>query len=355
MTDSLQSVDPDRLWDLLKFDESEIHGLNTKRAIVVFSGGFDSTVALWWAMDRYKDVSAIILDYNQAHGEELLSAKAIASLAGVKTRLVKLDLPQDFWAINNGITRGQAGLMTSIAALDVGFEGADIVHGILRTDTYPDCTREHLDYLAGIIKDSRDVGPLGIATPLRAVKDKQAVCLLGFLYGAPMKWTWSCRQPKDGKPCGACSPCKARAEIWDGFEEWHRVSRETIDEWQDVLGSPAHPSFKEPPRELEVLARAFIEMDGLEHGEPGWRYRGPDGAERIATWVRNPDAIDFAGRSSGEPCKNVEIHGELEDGSRWQVVICEDGSVAFTNKLPNMAVIEESLKSKLVGLKFGDQ
>ena len=179
-------IDPVKLWDALQFDEREIHRLHPRRAIAAFSGGFDSTVALWWAMDHYDDLSLLILDYNQAHREELLHAERIASLSGVKTRRVKLDIPLDFWGINHNLTRGQAGLMTAIAALDVGTDGADIVHGILRTDTYPDCDRGYLDTLAGILPNTRDVGPIGIATPMRAVPDKQAVCVLGFLYGAPM-------------------------------------------------------------------------------------------------------------------------------------------------------------------------
>lgn len=344
--------DIEQLWRKLRFDKSEIHCRNSKRAIVVFSGGFDSTIALWWAMFHYSTIRLIIVDYNQAHKEEIVAAKRIASLAGIDLDLIKLDIPSDFWGINNNLTRGQAGLMTSIAALDIGTGGADIVHGILRTDTYPDCDRDYLDTLAGILPNTKDVGEIGIATPLRAVKDKQGACLLGFLYGAPMKWTWSCRTPKNGKPCGFCSPCQSRNDIWNMMEERYGVSFAEVDSWQDVLGSPIHPLFRDPSHELHILIKAFIEMGGINTCKTGWKYVGPDEKMRFATWVQNPDAFGFDGRGRGEVCKYVEIHGEFEDGSWWQIVICEDQSVAYTNRIPEVTEIEQLLKDKLVNTKF---
>lgn len=344
-----------RLWEKLEFDPNEIHNMNNRRAIAAFSGGFDSTAALWWAMDHYNDLTLIILDYNQFHREELLCAHRIASLTGVRTRTIKLDIPSDFWGISHHLTRGQAGLMTAVAALDLSPEGADIIHGILRTDGFPDCDRNYLDTLAGILGNGMDTGAIGIATPLRAVKDKQAVCVLGFLYGAPIRYTWSCRTPLHGRPCGNCAACRARSGIWESMEAQYCISRKEMDEWQDVLGSPAHPVFREPPEKLSILVQAFIEMEGLNYAGPGWRYRGPDGKLRFAAWIRNPDAIRFPGRSSGEICSHVEIHGDLEDGSRWQLVICGDHKVAFTDRMPDIDIVESMLKAKLVQLIFGDR
>ncbi len=346
------SFDAEQLWKKLHFEDSEIHCQNPERAIVVFSGGFDSTIALWWSMFHYRAIRLIIVDYNQTHREEISHARKIASLAGVELDLIKLDIPFDFWGINNNLTRGQAGLMTCIAALDIGTDGADIVHGILRTDTYPDCDRNYLDTLASILPNTRDVGEIGIATPLRAVKDKQAACVLGFLYGAPMKWTWSCRTPNDGRPCGICSPCQARNDIWNQMEKNYGISRKEIDLWQNVLGSPLHPLFREPSHELYILIHAFIEMGGLNFCNPGWKYIGPDAEKRIATWIQNPDDFEFGGRSCGEVCNCVEIHGEFDDGLWWQLVICEDQSVAFTNRMPDIATIEQILKDKLVEATF---
>ena len=348
-------INPELLWRKLKFDETEIHCQNFERAIVVFSGGFDSTVALWWTMLHYKYIRLLIVDYNQFHREEIFHAERIANLAGMKYSLIKLDLPPDFWGLNNNLTRGQAGLMTGIAALDIGMDGADIVHGILRTDTYPDCDRNYLDTLTEILSNSMDLGKIGIATPLRAVNNKQAVCILGFLYGAPLKWTWSCRTPQDGKPCGICSPCQNRKRIWEQMVENYGISKDKIEGWQNVLGSPAHPTFRKPPRELYVLIQAFIRMNGLRFSKLGWRYVAPDGKEHFSTWIRNPDAIHFKGRKAGKICNHIEVHGSFGDGSWWQLVVCQDHSIAFTDRLPDVTVIEECLREKLISVIFDEK
>ena len=44
-------------YNLRSFDNSQIHERNGKNAIVMLSGGLDSAVALWWALDRYENIS----------------------------------------------------------------------------------------------------------------------------------------------------------------------------------------------------------------------------------------------------------------------------------------------------------
>jgi 7-cyano-7-deazaguanine synthase len=51
--------------------------MNNEKALVVFSGGQDSTTCLFWAMERYKEVIAVSFDYNQKHILELKCAKDI--------------------------------------------------------------------------------------------------------------------------------------------------------------------------------------------------------------------------------------------------------------------------------------
>ena len=61
----------------IEYKFNEIHSKNKYNAIVVLSGGLDSSVALWWALDTYDKVEAIILDYNQPHKQEIECAKAL--------------------------------------------------------------------------------------------------------------------------------------------------------------------------------------------------------------------------------------------------------------------------------------
>jgi 7-cyano-7-deazaguanine synthase len=58
--------------------------LDTDRALVLFSGGQDSTTCLYWAKARYREVVALSLDYGQRHHAELTQAARIAQIAGVQ-------------------------------------------------------------------------------------------------------------------------------------------------------------------------------------------------------------------------------------------------------------------------------
>lgn len=64
--------------------------MNTQRAVVVLSGGQDSTTSLFWAKRYFKEVHAITFNYNQRHNRELDAAAAVARLAEVPHRIVNL-------------------------------------------------------------------------------------------------------------------------------------------------------------------------------------------------------------------------------------------------------------------------
>ncbi len=338
-----------RLWEKLNYDASEIHARNRDRAILMYSGGMDSTVALWWAMDHYENLSVIVVDYNQQHSYELQCAERILGCVDIPYEIIKLNLPKTFWGIQNHLTRGQAGLMTAIAAIDIGHEGADIIHGILRTDeTYGDCKRTHLDNMAEILSHPQDVKPIGIATPLRTVKDKQAVAVMGYIYGAPLEWTWSCREPIDGKPCLNCAQCRQRNDIKNGLFENYGINYEDIKQWQAVLGSPYHPEVKKCPLEIYPIVRAFIEMGGMEKSKNAWLYHSPDGKERIATYIRKLDSQDTIYSEKGEIINCVEVHGFFENGERWQICVFDNDGIAITECLPGKDDVERAFRRKLV-------
>lgn len=240
------------------FDESQIHARNHKNAIVMFSGGADSTVTLWWALDNYENVKVLTIDYNQPHVIEVDHANIIAKMANVKHQQIKVDIPHSFWGIENHLTRGQACLMTSLAALDISHDGADIVEGILRMDLYGDCNRDFLDAIAGVLYHDADWNSIGIATPLRAVQDKTDVFALGYQYGVPINLTWTCRDPLDGKPCHRCIQCKERDNALDSFFKKYNIDKDTYEKWTSVLGSPYHPQFCDVSRDLEIIVQAYI-------------------------------------------------------------------------------------------------
>src|SRR3954471_3372490 len=61
-------------------------------AIVVFSGGQDSTICLHWALRTFKSVEAVFFAYGQRHANERVSAVAIAASLGVPLKVFALDL-----------------------------------------------------------------------------------------------------------------------------------------------------------------------------------------------------------------------------------------------------------------------
>ena len=327
----------------LDVDVSRIHARNGRNAIVMYSGGMDSTVSLWWAMNRYEKVKVLILDYNQPHKEEIETAKRIIRLTGIEHKSIKIGLPDDFWGLENFLTRGQAGFTASIAALDIGYEGADIVLGILRTDPYRDCDRDYLDSVAHVLYNEKDTGDIGIATPLHAVKDKKAVVAMGYELGVPMLHTWSCRHPRGGVPCAECFSCRERTSALEGACEEYGIDAEEFLAWQGVLGSPNHPSFQNVPDELRVLAAAFLEAGGIKRGTPGWRYFAPDGKDRMASLIHNCDTTLIKNANAGKICNNISVRGVLSDDSLWEVCVCKDGSVAATDVLPEFSIIEKEL------------
>jgi 7-cyano-7-deazaguanine synthase in queuosine biosynthesis len=110
----------------LKIDKTAFQ-VKSETAIVMLSGGFDSTVVLWWAMHRYKKVKAITVNYNQQWPQELDSARSVIALTDIEHNIVHVDIPEHFWGIKNHRTRWQPVLLCSVAALDINNSGADII------------------------------------------------------------------------------------------------------------------------------------------------------------------------------------------------------------------------------------
>ena len=330
--------------NLRGFDKSQTHERNGKNATVMLSGGLDSAVALWWALDRYENMKALTVDYNQPHIIEVDHAKQFARLTGIPHQIIKVDFPLDFWGLENHLTRGQACLMTSLAAIDISHDGLDIVMGILKTDMYGDCDRNFLDSLANVLFHPNDWNPIGIATPLRAVKDKTDVIAWGYQLGVPTNLTWTCREPLSGKPCHRCMQCQQRDSAYDEFFRRYRINEDDYFNWNSVLGSPYHPFFHEAPRDLAVFTEAFLQAGAFKTGVDCYCYDAPDGTKRVSSHIKSVDGIEIP--TSHSLVKAIAIHGFLDDGYRWEVCLCADGTVAYTERLPISDIIETALIKK---------
>lgn len=154
-------------------------------ALVLLSGGQDSTTCLYWALKKFDVVYAIGFDYGQSHKVELEQAQMIADKAGVKYTVLNVrgllahssltqhtdhneksyinpSLPASF-------TPGRNLLFLTVAASQVAPLGiTDIVTGVCETDFsgYPDCRRNTIDALEKALTLGMGVGQYTIHTPL---------------------------------------------------------------------------------------------------------------------------------------------------------------------------------------------
>ncbi len=206
-------------------------------AIVLLSGGQDSTTALFWAKKKFKKVEAVSFDYGQKHKIELKSAKKIAGIAGIKHHIINIceykyiknsalmdkkinlnkkdkinkNLPASFVPGRNIL------FLTTAAALAYTKKMHDIVIGVSQVDYsgYPDCRAEFIKSMAKSLSLGMEY-KIKIHTPLVKKSKKQIVQLAAKLKILEyIKYTHTCYKGK--RPgCGKCAACKLRAK---GFKE----------------------------------------------------------------------------------------------------------------------------------------
>jgi len=207
------------------------------RALVVLSGGQDSTTCLYWAIGKFgqANVEAVTFDYGQRHRIELDCAKKIAAKAGIP----QCELPIDTFAALGGnsltdtdidVAEGADGdlpntfvpgrnliFLTFAAAHAWQRDITNIVTGVAQTDYsgYPDCRQETIDSLSNTLRLGMDRA-FTLHTPLMNLSKKETVLLAQEL-GAieAMALTHTCYEGQR-PPCGQCPACVLRAK---GFAE----------------------------------------------------------------------------------------------------------------------------------------
>ncbi|MFT5520022.1 MAG: 7-cyano-7-deazaguanine synthase [Enterobacterales bacterium] len=210
------------------------------KAVVLFSGGLDSSTVLAQAQAAGFDCYAMSFDYSQRHSVELNAAKLIAKQAGVtEHKIINLDLSQ---------IGGSALTDTSIEIPDHETSGIPITYvparntiflsialgwaevlganhifvGVNAVDYsgYPDCRPEYIASFEKMANLATRVGveehSLKIETPLIDLTKAQIV-QLGMSLGVDYSQTVSCYQAdEDGKACAVCDSCRLRKQ---GFIE----------------------------------------------------------------------------------------------------------------------------------------
>jgi 7-cyano-7-deazaguanine synthase len=209
-----------------------------ERALVVLSGGQDSTTCLYWAIDRFGEgaVSSITFDYGQRHRIELDCASKIAKSAGVPNVLVPIDtftalggnsltdeiavedgVGDDSTLPNTFVPGRNLIFMTYAAAYAWQNDIQHLVTGVAQTDYsgYPDCRDETMKSLQQTLRLGME-SSVEIHTPLMRLSKRETVELAANL-GAieTMAFTHTCYNGEQ-PPCGHCAACILRAK---GFLE----------------------------------------------------------------------------------------------------------------------------------------
>lgn len=214
--------------------------MSQKKAVVLVSGGLDSTTALAIARSEGYDCYTMSFDYGQRHRVELFAAERTAKAMGaVAHKVINLDLrtiggsalTDDSIAVPEQETAGipityvpaRNTVFLSIALGWAEVLGAeDIFIGVNAVDFsgYPDCRPEYIaafEKMANLAtRAGAEGGQLKIRTPLIDLS-KGDIIKQGLALGVDYSLTVSCYQANDkGEACGKCDSCRLRKA---GFEQ----------------------------------------------------------------------------------------------------------------------------------------
>jgi len=215
------------------------------KAVVLFSGGLDSSTVVAMAQQQGFEVHALSFRYGQRHVVELQAAQAVAKALGLRHHItVDVDLRAfggSALTADVAVPKGlqahpeQVGIpITYVPARNTVFlsfalawaetlGSFDIFMGVNALDYsgYPDCRPEYIQAYAHMANLATKAGVEGrqrltIHTPLMAM-NKAQIIQAGVGLGVDHALTSSCYDPgPQGQPCGACASCQLRAK---GFGE----------------------------------------------------------------------------------------------------------------------------------------
>jgi len=211
------------------------------RAVILFSGGIDSTTALYWGMRQFTSVFCLVFDYDQVHNVEVKMAQIIAAHLNVDCQVVNLPfrdivssalvnqpkkipdsmagskdergVPITYVPFRNGIFISMAAAVAesrSIFNIITGFN-------LIDTPDYPDTTMEFTRKMEAVLNQGTSAKKTGntfkIHTPL-IHKSKAEIIQMGLALGADYAYSVSCYRG-DEIPCMSCPSCDIRNQAFN--------------------------------------------------------------------------------------------------------------------------------------------
>ena len=206
--------------------------LDKDKALVVFSGGQDSTTCLYWALEQFREVHTITFTYGQKHSLEVDMARRLAAKAGTDFNLmdisligrlgenaltdtsIEMDAEKPADSFPNTFVPGRNMFFLGIAAVWAREHGImNIVTGVSQTDYsgYPDCRDSFIRSLNVTLNLAMDE-QFVIHTPLMWLDKAQTWALADSLGVMDIirEETLTCYNGIPGDGCGHCPACRLR-------------------------------------------------------------------------------------------------------------------------------------------------
>ena len=210
-----------------------------KKAVILLSGGLDSTTLLYYAQAQGYRPHCLIFEYGQRHRKEITRATRIAKLAGCPYQVMKIALPwrgsslldkrlrlpkhgkikknvipSTYVPARNIIFLSFAASFAEAIRAQAVFIGANAID----YSGYPDCRPGFFSAFQKVLQRGLKTGverkAIKIYTPLIR-KTKAQIIQMGLKLNVPYRLTWSCYRG-GARPCGKCDSCVLRTK---GFNE----------------------------------------------------------------------------------------------------------------------------------------
>lgn len=215
-----------------------------KKSIVLFSGGLDSTTAIYWALERYEKVFALTFDYGQRNRIELDMAGKVAQKLSVPQKILRVNLkqiggssltdtrlslpqyermeeseeglPSTYVPFRNGIFLALAAAWAEV----VGIKEIVCGFNVIDSPNYPDTRKQFVQAMQEAInlgtKASLSSEKIKIIAPFLKMK-KSDIIKEGLSLNVDYSFAISCYCGEE-IPCQKCSSCVLRQKAWEEVE-----------------------------------------------------------------------------------------------------------------------------------------